>query len=411
MNNRYNIRDALKLAIVFMLSVFQPALAQQHTTAPGYELPDLSQDSSITSLHNIFDTKITSGISVVGLGEVSHGAQEAMQFKKRMIQYLVTEKGFRKLLVEFTNVDLKVLNAFLGDNEQKDVSQIRRLVDHAFYSSSMTIQTTVDLMTWLKKFNLTHPGDPVQVIGIDIIGMWPSFSNYLFYNFLLPFDYTSAEQLQYKWSSGVPDSLRWLDLKQWFTQRSGILQERLSKAQFEQLQADMKDADNCAVYNTLNQTNYYKGGFFRDSIMADNVRQRSTGKSIIWSHNVHLDKEPTAMTFGNMTHARIGAAYYTILTDFSGDANVSVFNKDPKGPFMITKEFVSQKQTAARQLLKKYHAANGIFFHDDLQKDKITVKMNNIDAYGNNSLIGYGQAFDAIVIFNRLTPVLPYDQP
>src|SRR6266542_4727338 len=37
---------------------------------------------------------------VVGLGEATHGDRESFQFKRRMIQALVRERGFRVLLFE-----------------------------------------------------------------------------------------------------------------------------------------------------------------------------------------------------------------------------------------------------------------------------------------------------------------------
>jgi erythromycin esterase-like protein len=152
-----------------------------------------------------------------------------------------------------------------------------------------------------------------------------------------------------------------------------------------------------------------QAAFFRDSLMAENVVQRAVGKTIIWSHNLHLDKEPTARTLGNMLYSKKGDACFTVLTDFSGRANVRIYNDKPTAARWLQKQYEARKETAASMLKKQLKVDKGIVFYNDLVRLQLPVKLSSIDAYGGYEVVGYGQAFDALVIFDNITPTVLYD--
>src|SRR4051812_11668560 len=88
--------------VIFLLSIFSFAGFAQGKKAPVvYPLGSMALNEDGAWLANIFDSKLSDNVEIVGLGEFSHGAHETYASNAKMIQYLVSKRGYRQLMFEF----------------------------------------------------------------------------------------------------------------------------------------------------------------------------------------------------------------------------------------------------------------------------------------------------------------------
>lgn len=98
--------------------------------------------------------------SIVGLGEATHGAHEVFTMKNRIVNYLVSEKGFINLVLEegwdrALELDRYVLTG-KGDPSQH--------LSPVFKTKEM-----LDLLNWIRQYNANPKHkSKVRIIGMDI---------------------------------------------------------------------------------------------------------------------------------------------------------------------------------------------------------------------------------------------------
>ncbi|WP_330328725.1 erythromycin esterase family protein [Streptomyces sp. NBC_00536] len=102
---------------------------------------------------------------VVGLGEATHSSHEFFTMKQRVFRYLVEEKGFRSFALEASWSTGLRLNDYVvrgqGDPEQIMREEFQAL--YVFWNNSEYL----NLLRWMRTYNLQHPQDPVQFMGDD----------------------------------------------------------------------------------------------------------------------------------------------------------------------------------------------------------------------------------------------------
>ena len=98
--------------------------------------------------------------SIVGLGEATHGAHEVFTMKNRIVNYLVSEKGFTNLVLEegwdrALELDRYVLTG--EGNPSQHLSPV-------FKTKEM-----LDLLDWIRQYNANPKHkSKVRIIGMDI---------------------------------------------------------------------------------------------------------------------------------------------------------------------------------------------------------------------------------------------------
>ncbi|WP_342445541.1 erythromycin esterase family protein [Paenibacillus sp. FSL L8-0638] len=98
--------------------------------------------------------------SIVGLGEATHGAHEVFTMKQRIVNYLVSEKGFINLVLEegwdrALELDRYVLTG--KGNPSQHLSPV-------FNTKEM-----LDLLSWIRQYNANpEHKSKVRIIGMDI---------------------------------------------------------------------------------------------------------------------------------------------------------------------------------------------------------------------------------------------------
>ncbi|MFF7312596.1 erythromycin esterase family protein [Streptomyces sp. NPDC008137] len=110
--------------------------------------------------------RMLKGAEVVGLGEATHGSRDFFRMKHRVFRYLVEEKGFRTFSLELpwssgARIDQYVVQ---GKGKLKDIAREEFQGSYRIWNN----QDYIDLITWMRGYNLHHPGDPVRFMGNDM---------------------------------------------------------------------------------------------------------------------------------------------------------------------------------------------------------------------------------------------------
>lgn len=377
------------------------AFAQKSVSPKFFPLQSFSLDSNINWLGKIFGDKINENIQFIGLGEFTHGGEETILFKSKMIQYLVIQKGYRQLLLEYPNVTLSQLNSYLLNTSSTNLDSLRLITKRTVGATVLANASFYDLMVWLKKYNLKQPNDMVSLHGFDIAGASDAFADPFLYNYLLPADHLNATEILSKLRGSAKDSITVAELK-WFYAHQESFKLHVSKKTYNSLIYDVQAAENSLTYKVLQKSDMGKAYEFRDSIMAKNIIASSNDlRAIIWAHNLHINTAADyAISMGNHLKRIVGNKYFSVLTDFSSKATVwLISNEDHK---LSKKTFTSDKNTIAYTLRKKFSIDEGVLFFADLKTNQTL--FNIIDFSGYQVVIGKGHSFDALIIFKNVNP-------
>lgn len=390
--------------VTVVLSLLLPAagtFAQQDSKPLVFPTGALAQDSGIAWLPTIFDGKITDVVRWVGLGEFTHGGEETALFKSGMVRYLILDRGFRQLLVEYPDVILLPLNDYLQSSGPDNPDSVRILARKIFGTTMLAAKPFFDLLIWIRSYNVNHQSDRVNLKGIDVVGASTAFADYFMYNFLLPLDHSGALKILSEWSEGPKDSITAAELD-WAGKNRERIVQYAGESKSEGLRYEITAARNELIHVTLEKQNFYRASAFRDSVMAENVLSFRTGKSIIWAHNIHLTTADYVVSLGNYLRPVVGKEYFCLLSDYSGEARVwAISGKDNR---LLKPELVSDKRSFASMIRRKYDLKEGIVFFDSLRAGS-QPGFNYIDRTGWQTLIpGKGRPFDALAIFDHVEP-------
>lgn len=142
----------------------EDAIANRVEWLRGQVHPLTTQDmcsgyDDITPFAGIFD-----GIRLVGLGEATHGTKDFNLLRNRIVDYLVTERGFRYLIFEAEMGNVIPVNRWLATGEGAIEDAMLNLLGIYWYDDY------VALFQWLREWNAAHPDDQVRVYGNDAQG-------------------------------------------------------------------------------------------------------------------------------------------------------------------------------------------------------------------------------------------------
>jgi erythromycin esterase len=108
--------------------------------------------------------RVVGGATVVGLGEATHGSHEQFRLKHRMVRYLVEEMGFRTLAFEEDFAGGVELDRYVTTGEGDPRALVTQM-SSPFWSA----EEIVDLLEWVRAYNVEHPGDLVRFLGTDVV--------------------------------------------------------------------------------------------------------------------------------------------------------------------------------------------------------------------------------------------------
>ncbi|MFE2277998.1 erythromycin esterase family protein [Streptomyces sp. NPDC059454] len=102
---------------------------------------------------------------VVGVGEAAHGSHDFVAFRHRVLRYLVEEKGFRSFVLEANwSAGLR-----LDDHLLTGRGDPARIMSEEFHNAFLLLhsQEYLDMIRWMRAYNVAHPDDPVRFAGND----------------------------------------------------------------------------------------------------------------------------------------------------------------------------------------------------------------------------------------------------
>jgi erythromycin esterase len=294
---------------------------------PGSELRDLMPLK-----------KIMSGVSIVGLGEATHGSREFFQFKHRLVEFLVKELGFTVFAIEASYPAAETINEYVlygkGDRDTALASQGLWAWD---------TREITELIEWLRIHNQTVPPDKkVRFSGFDIhhneraIDVITSYVHRTAPQQLEPlrevfetlrpktvlnqhFEYVEISEQQKKENlKRIYELMGFMALNEVKLSRQTSAAKFASVMQHIRILAQFMDVYNRPFDDKRNPTN--TNGYTRDFYMAENVERlvksdNAAPRVIVWAHNFHVGVQPGAM--GHHLRAVFGDAYYALGFSFN----------------------------------------------------------------------------------------------
>jgi erythromycin esterase len=239
--------------------------------------------------------KLCADAKVVGIGEPTHGTSEALKFKLRLLEYLVTKKGFTTIALEEAIPTCDIMNEVLNTNNGSIKDS---LVSLPFYKLWKTAEIEA-MLAWVSKYNQAH-AQRVNFIGIDMEDRGMK---------------TSRRMLRRYWQHNQPalnlvnilDSRLDTLLKTRASSDDAALIMKLAdsvKFQIEKIGQVLKSkAGNIKSKEELFKlqtyvrvcqqwlnVKFYNGE--RDELMADNIgfylKDHQDDKVLVWAHNFHI---------------------------------------------------------------------------------------------------------------------------
>lgn len=103
--------------------------------------------------------------TLVGIGEAAHGSRDFVTFRHRALRYLVEEKGFRSFVLEANwSAGLRLDHYLLTGRGDP-----ARIMSEEFQNAYLLLhsQEYLDMVRWMRAYNVDHPGDPLRFAGND----------------------------------------------------------------------------------------------------------------------------------------------------------------------------------------------------------------------------------------------------
>lgn len=109
--------------------------------------------------------RATGDAAVVGIGEAAHGSRDFVTLRHRVLRYLVEEKGFRSFVLEANwSAGLRLDDYLLTGRGDP-----ARIMSEEFQNAYLLLhsQEYLDMIRWMRAYNVDHPGDPLRFAGND----------------------------------------------------------------------------------------------------------------------------------------------------------------------------------------------------------------------------------------------------
>ena len=122
--------------------------------------------STVEARHGFADLqplkKVIGDARIVELGEATHGAREFFQLKRRMLEFLATEMGFRNFSIEATMPEAYRLNDFVLRGEGDPAKLLKGM-----YFWKWDTEELLNMIRWMREFNQSGKGR-LEFTGFDM---------------------------------------------------------------------------------------------------------------------------------------------------------------------------------------------------------------------------------------------------
>ncbi len=284
-------------------------------------------------------------VTVVGLGENTHGTREFFQVKHRLLEFLVTEMGFQAFAIESSYAPCVAINDYVlhgnGNREAVLTGQGYVVWDTQEFS---------DMIDWMRAYNKNVPDEKkVRFYGLDFgyneAGAQKVFAylkkagtlNTPAIDSLLQ---TIAVISKEKWPTKMDEVQD--ELKKTLPQLQNLIGSLMENKEKLTAASNVLEFDEALMYtrvmeqflrNTIQDSlpKSATGNMVRSRSMATNLfrildMDKSVEKVVVWEHNVHIsvgEPETGEPNMGHEFRKKYGDAYYAIELEFNQGSNQS----------------------------------------------------------------------------------------
>ncbi|MCC8427015.1 erythromycin esterase family protein [Mucilaginibacter sp. UR6-11] len=375
------------------------------------EIASKNIDQAIPLFDQISDFKNTDEVKLVGLGDVGEYVKESKKLNTAFSAYLISKKKFRNIVLQTDNWLLQPLNAYLTSSAPADSAVFIPLFINAIPARGQFANTDfMSLLTWIKKYNLAHPQDMVNIFGVAPNKIIPP--SYFLSTYVFAVDQPYGKKLSEKWSESIaPDSIAYSDIKIWV---ESLKNKKLSKMQQDLVSSCNEDLlHNTLVVQIVSVDQRIPPRYLneRSRYVANQILKKLGKKTIFYALNTEVAKADLKWSFSLDNHPFFSTGkylgedlkenYYVFITDFADIARIPVVSYSAK---KINVEVLSGPEQA-KTLYKK----NDYFDRkkdSDLLKGYQPILLSTSKEIITNTVVDRDSyATDALFLFSQLSKI------
>lgn len=243
---------------------------------------------------------------IVALGEPTHGNREVFQLKHRIVEYLVTEKGFNIFALECPLGEALDINRFVVDgigDPEKALAGI--------YIWTWDTQEVLDLIIWMRAYN-ANPNNERKVKFYGFDPQNPERGAKMMLDYLkkvdpgleeavrpelailaVPFSDPIAMGIR-QWIPEEYDSLTLKTIKKVMSVFENKKESYVSASSLKEYELAKQHAKQAELFILQNHNDGVNYSYERDYGQAKNVRwtldfEGEESKIITWAHNIHIN--------------------------------------------------------------------------------------------------------------------------
>jgi erythromycin esterase len=309
---------AITLARAFPMDEPAPAEAAAWTRASAARLATVEAGHGFADMKEI--GRMVGGARVVSLGEATHGSREFFQLKHRMLEYLVTERGFDVFAIEASFPEALVVNDYVlhGKGDPADA-----VAGMEFWT--WDTEEVLALVQWMRRYNEDpkHP-NKLRFYGFDMQS--PTASVQAVSAYLKQVDpkaaakhagalgalddaYSTAvltsrsEQAQKAAEKGLAAIVTWMEAHQ------AEYVKKSSERAFKLARLHARVAHQGVVQMIGPWTGGHRDGAMAENALALLDLDGPKAKMVLWAHNQHVARtfgDPTFVPMGGHLHRALG---------------------------------------------------------------------------------------------------------
>lgn len=258
------------------------------------------------SQKKVSEIEVSDQTKIFALGEASHGNHEFQDLKLEVFDNLVENDGYRTFVLECDYGEGLKLNAYI--HHEMDINPIDTFSFDIYHSQEM-----LNLIDWMKNYNLVHPDDMVSFYGMDIQNPASSIEmidGYCKKNGIVVDSAIHALLMKNSVYAYNQNEINQIE---------SYMHDLQSKISDETIVYATNNIINGLEYVRIYQNHPGESNQIRDEYMANTVswiQQHEDKPIMVSAHNGHVSKTASYTNMGTLLKQSYGDAYKVIGTDY-----------------------------------------------------------------------------------------------
>jgi len=260
-------------------------------------------------------------VTLVGMGESTHGTHEFFTMRHRMFKYLVEHHQFTTFFLEADYANCLRANTYIHGKDDVAIEIVKEIGLWPWMTYEM-----VDLINWMRTYNQENPDKKLSFIGVDMQKYKETI--------------TQMDHILRRYNLSTTDSITCQKILNSNIHTINKPDElEIYKTTWEEKKTiDIKllEEKDKKIYTTLlrhltqiiNQKFKWEKKYdYRDICMAENIlfhlEENTSIKGFFWAHNAHMSKrlykegkKKEWKSAGGRLKQKIGSQYFAIAQDF-----------------------------------------------------------------------------------------------